>query len=113
MTPSDEIFKILADAGIEEAHESWYKLDIEISHLIFQQMEERPKDYSDDGYEVIEHVYRFDVFSKDNAQAEHMKKDVREALEKHGFIWQSTQYEYYSDIQYYHNTSKFIFEEGL
>lgn len=113
MTPSEEIFKILADAGINEVYESWYKQDIETPHVIFQQMEERPIMCSEDHYEAIEHVFRFDAFSKDNAKAEELKHATRQALENNGFVWQGTQYEYHSEIEYYHNTTKYIFEEVL
>lgn len=111
MTLSDHIFKVLAEAGISETYESWYKQDIDQTHLIFQQMSETPADYSDGHYETLIHDYRFDVFSEDLNAAEQMKKEVRAALEAAGFIWQGTQYEYDSKIRYYHNSSKYLLEE--
>ncbi|MEG1107204.1 MAG: hypothetical protein RSE20_10780 [Eubacterium sp.] len=107
MTLSELIYKTLSDAKIEAVYESWYKQNIDKTHAIFQKMEERPQNYSDGGYEEIKHLYRFDVYANNVDDAEKMKLEIRIALEKVGFSWQGTQFEYLYEIEHYHNSQKF------
>ncbi|MEA5073093.1 MULTISPECIES: DUF3168 domain-containing protein [Eubacterium] len=106
MTLSDLIYKLTED--IPNIFESWYRQELDKTHGVFQQISEEPQVYADGYYDSVEHTYRFDVFSSSIDEADAVMKKIRAALESGGFIWQGTQFEYLSEIDYYHNSQKFL-----
>lgn len=111
MNLSTEIFEILKE--IDNVYESWYRQNLDKTHLVFQEIEEKPQFYSDGSYAEIEHTFQFDVFGDDENEVYAMKEAVKECLKEAGFIWQGTRYEHLREIDYFHNTSKYICTEVL
>lgn len=93
--------------------ESWYRQDIDLTHIVFQQIEEKPKIFSDDEIESVEHVVSVDVFGKDSLEVHKMKVDVIKHMIETGFVWMGTGYEYLREIDYYHQELRFYYLEEL
>lgn len=93
--------------------ESWYRQDIDLTHIVFQQIEEKPKSFSDDEIESVEHVVSVDVFGKDSREVHKMKVDAIKHMRNAGFVWTGTGYEYLREIDYYHQELKFYYLEEL
>ena len=111
MNIADLVYKTLED--VPNVFQSWYRKDLEDTHVIFQQTSEQPADYEDNEYSIIEHYVQVDVFGQDEQEAYTTKELVKEKMEANGFDWMGTQYECLEEINYYHIGHKFKYTEEL
>lgn len=111
MNISDLIYKIMEE--VPNVFQSWYRKELEETHVIFQQIEEKPYDYCDGSYSIIEHRIQIDIFGENEEEVYDIKESIKEKMEAAEFDWAGTQYECLEEINYYHVGHKFIYLEEL
>ena len=111
MNISDKVYITLE--AVPNVFQSWYRKELEETHVIFQQTDETPMDYEEDYYSAIEHIIQVDIFGGNEAEAYETKETVKEKMEASGFDWMGTKYECLEEINYYHIGHKFKYLEEL
>ena len=111
MNIPDLIYKTLETVPL--VFQSWYRKDLEDTHVIFQQIEEKPLYYTEGSYDEVEHIVQIDVFGKNEQEVYEIKELVKELMEVAEFDWLGTQYEHIEELSYYHVGHKFKYSEEL